>query len=170
MDFSSPQAVAAIVAGVVALVTATVTAAVTAIVTLRAVERRALVDEKLAVLRGDIDRELAQTKARLDNRSVFAAERVVHELMRTRWRLRSFDVIKSHIGGYDKEEHQDELRKVLVGAGGIRFKSKSGYELWGLLERNQDLLGAYQVPWDPETEILKIPLADRAGLGLPGRS
>jgi hypothetical protein len=55
-------------------------------------------------------------------------------------------VIKVHLGGFA----DDELRKILVRAGAVRFEAKSGSELWGLLERNHDLLGVTKVPWDPE--------------------
>jgi hypothetical protein len=61
------------------------------------------------------------------------AESVARELLSdTEWRLRSFDVIRHHLGGFE----DDELRKVLVRCGAIRFKSKSGYELWGLIGRS----------------------------------
>jgi hypothetical protein len=75
-----------------------------------------------------------------------SAERVAHELLSdTEWRLRSFKVIRHHLGGFE----EDELRKILVRAGAIRFKSRSGYELWGLIDRSRDLLGVVQVDSDP---------------------
>jgi hypothetical protein len=120
MDFSSPQLAAAAVAGIVALVTACATAVVTI--------------------------ALAERKMRRDFRLDFAAERVAHELMLTKWRLRSFALIKSHLSGFE----DNELRRILVKAGAIRFTSKSGFELWGLLDRNRYLLGMHRVPWDPE--------------------
>jgi hypothetical protein len=116
----SPQVAAAIVAGVVSLITAAVTALVTVV--------------------------LGMQRLRRDFGLDFAAERVANQLLRdSQWRLRSFRVIKEHLGGFD----DDELRKTLVRAGAIRFKSKSGKELWGLLDRVADLLGVTSVPWDP---------------------
>jgi hypothetical protein len=127
MDWVSAPVSAAAIAGVVALVTSLVTAAVTF--------------------------GVAERKLRRDFGLDFAAERVAHELMKTRWRLRSFDVIKFHLGGFG----DDDLRKTLVKAGAIRFESKSGFELWGLLARNRDLLGVTQVPWEPENRRDTLP-------------
>jgi hypothetical protein len=76
----------------------------------------------------------------------FAAERVAHQLMRdSEWPLRSLAVIKIHLGGFA----DDELRKILVRAGAIRFESRSGLELWGLLDRNRHLLGVTKIDQDP---------------------
>ena len=75
-----------------------------------------------------------------------SAERVANSLLSdAKWRLRSFKVIRHYLGGFE----DDELRKVLVRAGAIRFKSKSGEELWGLIERNKDRLGITQIKEDP---------------------
>ena len=91
---------------------------------------------------------LGERKIRRDYRLEFAAERVARELMLDKeWRLRSFDVIRHHLGGFD----DDELRKTLVRAGAIRFTSSSGEELWGLVERNQDRWGVKKIAGDPET-------------------
>jgi hypothetical protein len=98
---------AAVVAGVVALVTAIVTALLTI--------------------------SISERKLRRDFGLEFAAEQVTRELMQSEWPLRSFNVIKIHLGGFE----DDELRKMLVKAGAIRFESKSGSELWGLLARNR---------------------------------
>jgi hypothetical protein len=112
--------VAAPVAGVVALVTALITALVTI--------------------------GIAERKMRRDFRLEFAAEGVAHQLMMdAEWPLRSFGVIKSHLGGFDDEE----LRRILVRAGAIRFTSESGKELWGLLERNRERLGDLTVGEEP---------------------
>jgi hypothetical protein len=75
-----------------------------------------------------------------------SAQRVANALLSdSKWRLRSFKVIRHHLGGFE----DDELRKLLVRAGAIRFKSKSGEELWGLIDRNKDLLGITQIDSDP---------------------
>jgi len=132
MDWTGVQATAALITGVIALVTTGITAVAT---------------YRVAAGRAKVDRELAELKAQLDNKMLYAAEDVAHALMQhSKWRLRSFNVIKVHLGGF----LDDELRKILVRAGAIRFEAKSGSELWGLLDRNRDLLGVTQVPWDPE--------------------
>jgi hypothetical protein len=77
-----------------------------------------------------------------------SAERVVHLLLQhTNWRLRTFRVIRHHIAGFP----DDELRRLLVRAGALRFMSQSGLELWGLLSRNKDRLGVTKVDVDPDT-------------------
>ena len=68
----------------------------------------------------------------------FTAEKAVRELLGSeRWsKQRSFKTIKGRLGGFE----DDELRKVLVRAGAIRFKGQGDSELWGLMSRNQDNL------------------------------
>lgn len=67
----------------------------------------------------------------------FQAETIVRKLLQhPRWRLRTFDTIKYHIGGFK----DDDLRKILVQAGALRFHDRSGVEVWGLIERNKDRL------------------------------
>jgi len=128
----------ALVSGAVSLVVGVLSATASVAVA----NRRARVDEKLAALKGILDKELAEQKNRLDNATVFAAERVAHELMmHEKWKLRSFRIIKHHVGGFE----DDELRKILVRAGAIRVQSEHGDELWGLLDRNRDSLGVEQL-------------------------
>jgi len=116
MDEVTASLTSAAIAAIVSLTTA--------LITTRASERRLLRDFQLE----------------------FAAERAARELMNdSEWRLRSFKVIKQHLGGFD----DDELRRTLVRAGAVRFKSKSGRELWGLFERTRDLLGVEKIDDDP---------------------
>jgi len=75
-----------------------------------------------------------------------SAERVAREMLSdATWSLRSFKVIRHHLGGFEDEE----LRKILVRCGAIRFMSKSGEELWGLIDRNRDRLGITRLDADP---------------------
>ena len=68
------------------------------------------------------------------------AEALVRRLLRhRRYRYRTFKTIKYHVGGFEDEE----LRKILVRAGAIRFYDKDRVEIWGLLERAR---------WDVFTE------------------
>jgi hypothetical protein len=119
----SAELSAALVAGIVALVTAILTALVTIV--------------------------LSEQRLKRDFRLDFAAERVANGLLaRTKWRLRTFDVLRHHLGGFP----DDDLRQILVKAGAIRFASPSGIELWGLLDRTEDLLGVPTVPWEPTNQ------------------
>jgi hypothetical protein len=78
-----------------------------------------------------------------------SAERVARTLLSDpTWRLRSFKVIRHHLGGFE----ENELRKILVRCGAIRFMSKGGQELWGLVERNNDRLGITKVEADPANQ------------------
>lgn len=64
------------------------------------------------------------------------AESVALALLRhKKWGLRSFAKLKSRLGGFE----DDELRRVLVRAGAVRFY-KDGVEYWGLLDRNLKIL------------------------------
>jgi hypothetical protein len=103
---------------------------------------------------------LSERKLQREHRLDFAAESVARALlMDDRWRLRSFRVIQHHLGGFE----ENILRQILVRAGAIRFKSRGGKELWGLLERNRDRLGMETVDSEPGwrladgTEVSELP-------------
>ena len=79
----------------------------------------------------------------------FAAEGVAREMLRDRkWPYRTFRVLKYHLSGFT----DDELRKILVRAGGIRFTA-GGHEVWGLLARNRNYLSVEEIKETPETQI-----------------
>lgn len=77
---------------------------------------------------------IQERRLRRDYRLEFMAENAARELLESeKWRMRSFTAIKERLGGFE----DDELKKVLVRAGAVRFKGKNGEELWGLLKRNE---------------------------------
>ena len=87
------------------------------------------------------DRLAAELRNRLqsDLRTEFMAEQAIQHLLEHRkWELRSYDQIKARIGGFE----DDELRRLLVRAGALRFKGKDGGELWGLRSRNSERLNS----------------------------
>ncbi len=58
-------------------------------------------------------------------RTEFMAEQVARQLLEhEKWERRSFKAIKHRLGGFD----DDELRKILVRAGAIRFEERSTKE------------------------------------------
>lgn len=57
-------------------------------------------------------------------------------LTHSKWRFRTFKTLNYHIAGFD----EDELRRVLIRAGAVRFQDTTGVEIWGLLERVSDLI------------------------------
>jgi len=120
LDFQSPQIGVAVIAGLVAILTSMLTAFITS--------------------------RIANNKMLRDFKLDFATESVARELlMDKQWRLRSFGVIKQHLGGFE----DDALRQVLVKAGAVRFKSRNGAELWGLLSRNRDRLSLEWIDDEP---------------------
>jgi hypothetical protein len=102
-----------------------------------------------AKLREDFRNDVAQAK------TGFMAETAAHELL-TQFEapFRTFILIRHHIGGFT----DDELRRILVRAGALRFMSESGIELWALHER----VKWYQASWDREPQnylsIWKLPV------------
>ena len=77
----------------------------------------------------ELDRERIRTE--------FVAEQVAKELLQSdEWKKRTFEAIERRLGGFEK----DELRKILVRTGAVRFEGQEGKELWGLLTRNKDEL------------------------------
>jgi hypothetical protein len=56
--------------------------------------------------------------------------------------MRTFEEIEKRIGGFEA----NELRQILVRAGAVRFRSRDGTELWGLLERNGETLAESEEP------------------------
>jgi hypothetical protein len=87
-----------------------------------------------------------ERKLRKDNELQDHARSVVSRVLNhPNWRLRTFTIIRHHLGGFD----DDELRKLLVRSGALRWMSKSGYELWGLAERNKDRLERPRIDEDP---------------------
>ncbi|OGU71681.1 MAG: hypothetical protein A3H45_01185 [Ignavibacteria bacterium RIFCSPLOWO2_02_FULL_55_14] len=70
-------------------------------------------------------------------RTEYMAEQVARELLSfERWSKRSFAAIKRRLGGFE----DDELRKILVRAGAVRFHGDHEEELWGLVSRNREEL------------------------------
>jgi hypothetical protein len=67
-------------------------------------------------------------------RTEFMAEEAVKQLLSSpQWKMRSFDEIERKIGGFE----ENELRKLLVRAGAVRFRGEGDRELWGLREKNK---------------------------------
>ncbi|HNX53927.1 MAG TPA: hypothetical protein PKI68_09310 [Pontiellaceae bacterium] len=88
-----------------------------------------------AAITGLITFALEERKLKTELRTEFMAEQVAKKLLENKkWTKRSFSEIKKRLGGFD----DDELRKILVRAGAIRFESEYLDEVWGLISRNED--------------------------------
>jgi hypothetical protein len=134
-----------------------IVAFITYFTTLRSAKKRAPVDEKLANLKGEIDRsieerraainerltqlksrldeELAYQKARLDYRTEFAAEDTARVLLdHEKLTTRTFVFLRHRLRGFQ----DDELRRILVRCGAVHILGKDSEERWGLQERNPE--------------------------------
>lgn len=90
-----------------------------------------------ALATGLVTFALQERRLRTELRTEFMAEEVARSLLLDeRWGKRSFDEIRKRLGGFD----EDELRRILVRAGAVRFEADDGRELWGLLARNREAL------------------------------
>ncbi len=77
---------------------------------------------------------LQERKLKLELRTEFMAEQAAQGLLQhEKWQKRSFHEINRRLGGFG----EDELRKILVRAGAVRFEGEDGVELWGLVSRNK---------------------------------
>jgi hypothetical protein len=70
-----------------------------------------------------------------------AEETARHFLSHKSFTDRSFDTLRSHLGGFD----DDELRKILVRAGAIRVYRDDGSEWWRLLSRMEEFIERKQL-------------------------
>lgn len=87
-----------------------------------------------ALITGLIIFAVQERKLKMELRTEFMAEQVAKSLLESdEWKKRSFDEIKKRLGGFE----DNELRKILVGAGAVKFETSDGGELWGLISRNK---------------------------------
>lgn len=74
-------------------------------------------------------------KFRREFRLEFATETALQALLADgEYAMRSFTKIKHHLPGFDDD---NDLRRHLIRAGAVCFKSSSGDEMWGLLEKHK---------------------------------
>jgi len=93
-----------------------------------------LISAITALVTGLITFAIQERKLKMELRTEFMAEQAVKSLLECeKWKKRSFDEIKKRLGGFD----DDELRKILVRAGAVKFEATDGKELWGLISRNK---------------------------------
>jgi len=88
-----------------------------------------------AVITGLITFAFQERKLKADLRTEFMAEKAVCNLLKNeKWKKRSFAEIKKRIGGFE----DDELRKILVRSGAVKFEASDSAELWGLISLNKE--------------------------------
>jgi hypothetical protein len=91
----------------------------------------------IALVTGLITFAVQERKLRTELRTEFMAEQAAKSLLeREKWKKRSFDEIKKRLGGFE----DNELRKILVRAGAVKFEASDGKEVWGLISRNKEEL------------------------------
>ncbi|NUM46685.1 MAG: hypothetical protein HUU38_18430 [Anaerolineales bacterium] len=77
---------------------------------------------------------LQERRLKTESRTEFMAEQAAKKLLEAdKWKKRSFDEIKKRLAGFD----DNELRKILVRSGAVRFEGENGKEFWGLISRNE---------------------------------
>jgi hypothetical protein len=92
---------------------------------------------------------LLVTKRATNLQPDYAPEGVARAMLRDRQsHYRTFRSLKYHLSGFT----DDELRKILVRAGGIRLTA-GGQEVWGLLSRNRSYLSIDDIKEVPTTEV-----------------
>lgn len=90
-------------------------------------------------LRAELNRQERQIRADLElqqqrMRTEFMAEQAVRQLLEHEaYTKRQFKTIRRKIAGFE----DDELRKLLVRAGAVRFEGDGEEEYWGLISRNE---------------------------------
>ena len=88
----------------------------------------------VAAFTGYVTFRIQEHRLKHELRTEFMAEQVVRDLLsEEKWAKRSFEAIKKRLGGFE----DNELRKILVRSGAIRFEKENGEELWGLISRNK---------------------------------
>lgn len=92
----------------------------------------------VAWLTSSISTNSAREKLQREFALEYAAESAVRSLLSHKgWELRTFEEIKKRLGGFD----DGELQRLLVRSGAVRaIRKDDGAELWGLVNRNPDLL------------------------------
>lgn len=86
-----------------------------------------------AFVTGLVTFAIQERKLKLELRTEFMAEQAAKGLLEhERWKKRSFEEIQKRLGGFGDEE----LRKILVRAGAVRFEGENRRELWGLVSKN----------------------------------
>lgn len=90
-----------------------------------------------ALITGVVTFSVQERKLKSELRTEFMAEQVARTLLENeQWKKRSFSEIQKRLGGFE----ENDLRRILVRAGAVRFVSEDGREMWGLLSRNQTAL------------------------------
>ncbi|QZD95592.1 hypothetical protein [Qipengyuania gelatinilytica] len=93
----------------------------------------------VAVLTSLVTIHLARMRTEREFQLEYKTEELIKKLLEhENYRLRTFKTLKHHIGGYD----DNELRRILLRSGALKFEDNAGIEVWGLLERNEDRLTA----------------------------
>lgn len=90
-----------------------------------------------AAFTGYVTFRIQERHLKQELRTEFMAEEAAKQLLsNANWEKRSFAEISKRLGGFE----ENELRKILVRAGAVRFKNGDKEELWGLISRNKDAL------------------------------
>ncbi len=120
----------------IAFITSLATATVTGIISFIIQERRLISQTEIVRLRIEASFKEKIEEIKTEYMAEMTAKKYLSHPDVTR---RSFSLLKARLGGFS----EDELRKILVRAGAVKFmghnKKEKTIEWWGLLERNPDI-------------------------------
>jgi hypothetical protein len=139
----------------VPLLSAIVAAAATLLVTVITLRgQREKLETELAFQRNKLEEELRTQRARLaaEYATEDSAESAIRHLLELHHLpYRTFPMIRHHIGGFQA----NELRKLLVRSGAVRFMAADGTELWALRDRvAQDYqMSRWKHPESPQNKV-----------------
>jgi hypothetical protein len=93
---------------------------------------------------------VAERKLKREDRLENMAETAAATLLTQKpYRTRSFEMLKYHLAGFE----DDELRKILVRCGAVRWLDAGVKEFWGGLNRNRAWLSEESLPEGKASEI-----------------
>jgi len=97
----------------------------------------AIVSSCIAVFSANITVRSQIKRLEREYKLEYQTERIVRQLLgHPKWKLRTFKAIKYHVAGFE----DNDLRRILIRVGAIRFEDAQKVEIWGLLSRNKDLI------------------------------
>ena len=139
---------------VVILVAAVTAGASLLVAVLTAFEQRRKFATELNFQRVKFEQELVAQRAQLQTEHAIelSVEKALqHMLSIYELPYRSFQMIRHHIGGFDA----NELRRLLVRAGAVRFMAADGAELWALVSQVEDdfKYGRWKLTESPRNKV-----------------
>lgn len=109
--------------------------------------------------RRKFEQELSAQRERMqaEHATELSVEKALHDMLSIyELPYRSFQMIRHHIGGFDA----NELRRLLVRAGAVRFMAADGTEMWALISKveSEFKYGHWRLTDSPQNKVSAIEL------------